>query len=199
MSILTTIKNFLGIGLGLQSISAQSEVRVRPEQWAKPVLGSDLENLYQISADIYRSEQPDDDDFTELAKFGIRSVLNLREYHDDQDETEHLELTLHQLTWQTSKVSQADLLAALRVLMTAEKPVLVHCWHGADRTGATIATYRVVIENWSKEEAIDEFVNGGFGFHQSIYGNLTQLINELDVPFLRQELGLVPSQLSNVP
>ena len=56
-----------------------------------------------------------------------------------------------------------------------EGPVLVHCKHGADRTGCIVALYRIVFQSWSKEAAIDEMHNGGYGFiaymiiSQSIY------------------------------
>lgn len=43
--------------------------------------------------------------------------------------------------------------------------MVVHCWHGSDRTGAVIAAYRIVQQGWSQHDAIDEMINGGYGFH----------------------------------
>jgi protein tyrosine phosphatase (PTP) superfamily phosphohydrolase (DUF442 family) len=50
-------------------------------------------------------------------------------------------------------------------------PVLVHCRHGADRTGTMCAMFRIACEGWAVEDAIDEMKNGGFGYH-SIWINL---------------------------
>ena len=44
-------------------------------------------NFHQVSENIYRSNQPDDEEFESLYTFnGIRSVLNLREYNSNKDE-----------------------------------------------------------------------------------------------------------------
>ena len=68
--------------------------------------------------------------------------------------------------------------------------VLVHCQHGADRTGLLVAVYRVVVQGWSKERAIDEMTNGGFGFHP-VWKNLVAYLRHLDVARIRAEAGLV--------
>ena len=65
------------------------------------------------------------------------------------------------------------------------QPVFVHCQHGADRTGTMVAIYRVVIEDWETEKAIDEMRNGPFGFHEILSG-LPEFIEKLDVETLRQ-------------
>ena len=45
------------------------------------------------------------------------------------------------------------------------QPLFVHCHHGADRTGLMTAVYRVVVQSWSKDEAIREMTEGGYGYH----------------------------------
>ena len=56
-----------------------------------------------------------------------------------------------------------ELVEFLKVLADpANRPVFVHCKHGADRTGTAVATYRVVCQGWTKEDAIDEMRSGGF-------------------------------------
>ncbi len=46
---------------------------------------------------------------------------------------------------------------------TPEKPVYVHCEHGADRTGLLIALHRVLHLGWTPEEANAEWVRNGHG------------------------------------
>jgi hypothetical protein len=62
----------------------------------------------------------------------------------------------------------------------ARQPVLVHCRRGADRTGAMVAIYRVVVEGWTKADAIDEMTRGGYGF-RPVWQNLVRYIEDLDV------------------
>lgn len=166
------------------------QVRQRPIEWAQPVIGAGLKNFNKVSETVYRSEQPDDDAFAALAKFGIKEVLNLREFHSDDDEAKGLILKLHRLTFATGSITQRQIVQALQIIKDAQGPLLVHCWHGSDRTGAVVASYRIVFQGWTKEQALDELKNGGFGYHAKIYPNIVDLIKSLDVARIRNELKL---------
>lgn len=168
-----------------------NEIRLRPTEWAQPIIGSSLDNFYKVSEGVYRSEQPDSEDFDDIVSVGIGEVLNLREYHSDNDEADTHKVTLHRIEVDTGEMSEAQLKEALKIIINRKSPILVHCWHGSDRTGAVIASYRVVVEGWSKEKAIDELQNGNFGYHAAIYPNIVQLIEGLDVKKMRESLGLI--------
>ncbi|HLP41522.1 MAG TPA: tyrosine-protein phosphatase, partial [Fibrobacteria bacterium] len=160
--------------------AAAAELRVRPVEWAQPVIGVELGNFYQVSGDVYRSRQPDDEEFTALSAEGIRSVLSLREYHADQDKAPP-GLRLYALPMNAGEIDDAKISKAMLMLAEAPKPVLVHCWHGSDRTGVVIAMYRMVFQDWPREKAIDEFENGGFGYHKSVYPNIERYLETVDV------------------
>ena len=51
-----------------------------------------------------------------------------------------------------------------------------------------MAIYRIAIEGWTKAQAIDEMVNGGYGFHP-IWQNLKRYINKLDVDAIKAEVA----------
>lgn len=77
----------------------------------------------------------------------------------------------------------------LRTIKEAKKPLLIHCWHGSDRTGVMSAAYRIVFENWSKEEAIKELRTPALGYHEKWYPHLVSLLDSLDVEKIRNELN----------
>jgi protein tyrosine/serine phosphatase len=79
------------------------------------------------------------------------------------------------------EIDDAKISKAMLMLAEAPKPVLVHCWHGSDRTGVVIAMYRMVFQDWPREKAIDEFENGGFGYHKSVYPNIERYLETVDV------------------
>ena len=164
-----------------------------PERGAARAVPVDLPgvpNLYKVNDDLYRGAQPEDEGFGELKKLGIKTVLNLRTAHSDRDECEAAGLDYVHIHMQAWHAEDEDIVRFLRVVSDpARVPVFVHCRYGSDRTGVVMAAYRVIVDGWSREEAIREMTEGDFGFH-AIWDNLEDYIREMDVEALRQEAGL---------
>lgn len=152
---------------------------LRPAEWAQPLVVVGMKNFYRIDAKLYRSAQPDEDGFAAIKRLGITTILSLRDLHSD-DEAEGLGLNLQRIEMEAGKITIPQLVAALRIIRAADGPVLIHCWHGSDRTGAVSAIYRIVMQGWSQEAAIDELINGGYGYH-AIYSNIPTLLRQADV------------------
>lgn len=145
-------------------------------------------NLYKLSSDVYRSRQPDDDGFENLERMGIKSSLNLREYHNDRDEAEDTSIILLHYPVAAGKITSEKLLDIMTMLALAPKPVLVHCKHGADRTGAVCAAYRIVEQGWSAEDAVREMAEGPYGFHKRYYSYLPPYLKSIDWEQFRKDL-----------
>lgn len=156
----------------------------RSALWAQPVAATTLKNFHQLDAKVYRSAQPDAAGFAELKQRGIGTVLNLRDNNSDDAETGS-GLDLQRVEMEADDITVPQLIVALRIIQQARGPVLIHCWHGSDRTGAVSAAYRIVVQGWEKEAAIAELVDGGYGYH-SIYGNIPQLLHGLDVAAVKR-------------
>jgi tyrosine-protein phosphatase SIW14 len=161
--------------------------RLRPAEWGTPVINGRLDNWYKIDAKVYRSAQPAAEGMKDAERFGIRNVLSLRNYHSDDDEVEGTTLKMVRVKMEAGDIEDGQIVAALRAIKNAEGPILVHCWHGSDRTGAVIAMYRIIFLNWSKDAAIDEMVNGGYGFH-GIYASIVTYIQKCDVVKIREQV-----------
>jgi len=153
----------------------------KQDYWAKPVQEVKLENFHQVDSKIYRSAQPSEDDFRQLYNYGIRNDLNLRQFHDDKEKLKNLPIKYYRIPINTSKMSYEQLVEAVAYLSKSNGKTLVHCLHGSDRTGTVIAGYRIAIEDWDKKKAIDEFINGGYGYHSFWFPNLPELLNSLDI------------------
>ena len=164
-----------------------TEPRLRPAEWGIPVINGKIENWYKIDDKVYRSAQPDSRGMKDAERFGIRNVLNLRNYHSGDDEVKGTGLKIFRVKMEAGDIQDDQITAALRIIRHAEGPVLVHCMHGSDRTGAVIAMYRIVLLNWNKETAVDEMVNGGYGFH-GMYDNIIKYIQRCDVEKIREQV-----------
>ena len=159
----------------------------RPETWARPIEAKNLKNFYKLDEHVYRSAQPDEEGFEYLKTLGIKNILNLRDYHKDAPRSKNPGMNLYRVEMDAGKIRTSDVAAALRFINQSEGPVLIHCWHGSDRTGTISALYRIVFQNWSKEEAIDELMHGGFGYH-AIYKNIPEFIRQVDIKEIKKKV-----------
>jgi protein tyrosine/serine phosphatase len=171
-------------------LATAAGAQVRPVEWATPLVVPGVPNLYRVDAHVYRSAQPSAAGMRELEKLGIKTVLCLRDFHDDVDEARGTGLTLVRIELNAWHSDEAELARALRVLVDpAAWPVLVHCQHGADRTGLVSALYRITVQGWDRERAIDEMTRGGFGFH-SLWKGIPRFVRKVDAEGIRRQLGL---------
>ncbi|MCR4410168.1 MAG: dual specificity protein phosphatase family protein [Candidatus Saccharicenans sp.] len=162
----------------------------RPENWASPVQVEGVPNLHKVSDLLYRCAQPTAAGFKELEKLGIRTVVNLRSEHSDQKMIAGTNLKYYEIPSKATRVQEADLLKFLQIVTNPEEgPYAVHCHHGADRAGLFVAVYRIVVQGWSKEEAIREMQKGGFGFHNT-YTNIVKYLQTFDPEKFRRALNL---------
>lgn len=147
-------------------------------------------NLHRVDQKVWRSGQPARCDFRTLEKEGIGEVLCLRRWHSDKDEARGLKL--HHIRMNAGDIRDADIVAALKVMVAAEKPLLVHCFHGADRTGVVVAMYRMVVQEWPREKAIAELTDPRHGHHAEVFPNIREYLETVDVEKIRREAGLTP-------
>ncbi len=146
-------------------------------------------NFHTVNAEIYRSGQPREEEMADMHKSGkIKSVLNLREYHSDKDEVGELPLKLYEIPLAAGSITEADLVTILKTVKQAPKPILIHCYHGSDRTGAAVAACRIVFENWDVERAVSELMEDQYGHHKLIYRNIPKLLRNADWKKIREDV-----------
>ena len=154
--------------------------QTRPEKWAKPISSVYIENFYQIDDEFFRSGNPSPEAFGELETLGIMEVINLQTYHNDKDEAEGSAVKLLRVKMNAHNIKEDDVIEVLRLIKNRSGKILVHCKHGSDRTGLIVAMYRIVFQEWSKEDATDELINGGYGHHR-IFRNIPKFIEKTDI------------------
>jgi protein tyrosine/serine phosphatase len=161
----------------------------RPDKWAKPLQVNGADNLFQVNDFIYRSRQPTKEGFANLNKLGIRKVINLRNFWTDKNELKGSGITdFCQVKVNAGKIEDDEVITVLRILKdTAAGPFLMHCQHGADRTGVMCAMYRIVFQGWSREAALEELREGGYGFH-GVWRNIPEYIKSVDIDYIRKEV-----------
>jgi protein tyrosine/serine phosphatase len=112
----------------------------------------------------------------------------LRPLYSDSDEIKGTELRVEELSVKVWHIEDADVVRVLRIIRKRENgPFLIHCSHGADRVGVMIAMFRVVEQEWTKEDAIQEMLNGGYGFHP-FWFLIPEYVKHADVERIRKQV-----------
>lgn len=183
------------LGLLSSQLLAQEKTSVEPPAPAavQPIHGEKLHiegihNSGKINDVLFRGAQPQETGLAELKKLGITTIVDLRgedheKYEWERKESESLGMRFVHLSvsgWAPPSDEQiAQFLALFRD--DPHQRVFVHCRFGDDRTGVFVATYRMAIDKWSPEKAMDEMYFFGFnGFwHPSMKKFIREFPNHL--------------------
>jgi protein tyrosine/serine phosphatase len=161
----------------------------RPATWGN-LVNKDL-NFYKISEDVFRSEQPSNQLIPLIKQNNISVIINLRSKNEDVEVLSQESLNLKHIPINTWEINRDDLLSVMKEIEQAKltnQKALIHCYHGSDRTGASIAMYRIIFENWSTQDALEEMKYGGYGFHP-IWVNIEKLFSPENIKWIQQQLS----------
>lgn len=158
----------------------------------KATLIDEAKNFYRVDELLFRSAQLDGSYAAKLHELGIKSIVNLRHFSRGGDKRafgDQFWLTNKPLqSWGIKPAQIADVLRTIRERQK-EGAVLVHCYHGADRTGLVVAMYRVIYQSWSLDAARSEMIDGGYGFH-SMWQDIAGFLTPQNEALVRAELGI---------
>ena len=166
-----------------------------------------IPNFHRVSPELYRGAQPSYLGFEYLRTLGIKTIINLRSFHSDYDNVQRLGMSYEHIYMKPWHPEKEDVVRFLKIVTDPQRaPIFLYCHHGSDRTGLMVAVYRSAVCGWTKEAALQEMVEGGYGFH-TIWRNLVDFFWNLDIHFLRKEAGFMnmlpenfePSALHSVP
>ncbi len=128
----------------------------------------ELPNLRLVSGRILRGGQPSQAGLDLLKGAGVKTIINLRnETVEIERERQFVEalglkfISIPMYPFEYSTLSQFQkFLNAVAVVESG--PVYVHCQFGRDRTGTMIGAYRIMMENWTFDNAFKEMMACGY-------------------------------------
>lgn len=140
----------------------------------KPVEQNKVEqvkNFAEVDTGIYRSGRPLPSDFKMLATtYKIKNVISLETYWIEKKTlaAEKAAVKAAGMTFYSipiAPVGEFDakkVMQAYQLLHTIERPILVHCFRGSERTGVVVATYRILENKWPYKAVFEEMDKYGF-------------------------------------
>lgn len=137
--------------------------------YAEPIRVPGVSNVGKVNEFLYRGSQPNLESLRELKKLGITTIVELRGKYLGHVERERKSVESVGLRfvdipasgWSPPPDDQVVQFLSLMQQRPREK-MYVHCWLGDDRTGVFIATYRIVYDHWTAQQAIDEMAHFHF-------------------------------------
>jgi protein tyrosine phosphatase (PTP) superfamily phosphohydrolase (DUF442 family) len=187
-------------------IAAAFSIPAYAENAAQPALKIKVDNFGKISDTFYRGAQPKGTDYTDLANYGIKAVINLTSDDADKSEpglVEKAGMKYYQIPMTTRETpSVAKITQFMKVVMDpVNQPVYVHCVGGKHRTGVMTAVYRMTQHGWNADQAFNEMKKFKFGasflhpeFKQFVYDFYTTLTKDPTSPVVATSVVAVPNQ-----
>src|SRR5579872_2738454 len=119
-------------------------------------------NFHTVDEHLYRGAQPSQEGFKNLAKLGVKVILDLREGREhailekktvEAEGMKYINVPMRGLNAPTDE----QIGTIINLLGDSSGwPVFVHCRRGADRTGTVIACYRISHDHWQNDKALHE-------------------------------------------
>ena len=131
-----------------------------------------VKNFQCVDENVYRGAQPSGEGFANLAKLGVKTVIDLREA-GSRSAAEEQAVKAAGMSYINVPMtglappSEAEITKILDLMEGKDAgPVFVHCLRGADRTGAVVAAYRIDHNGWDNDRALHEAKSMGMSFFQ---------------------------------
>lgn len=130
---------------------------------------AEVPRLLEVSPGIYRSGRPNEEGLEWLKnEYKIKTIINLenKDYaiKREREWADELNIRYYSLPMSASAHPRDRTVnKALELLADTRKhPILIHCYHGQDRTGLIVGLHRVEHEGWEADEAYEEMKEIGF-------------------------------------
>ncbi|HWE52976.1 MAG TPA: tyrosine-protein phosphatase [Bryobacteraceae bacterium] len=155
-------------------------------------------NFHQVDDHVYRGAQPSKEGFENLAKIGIKVVIDLREPGDRSRQEEDTVTAdgmryIHVALNGYHAPSDEQIAQLLDLLSKNAGLVFIHCRRGADRTGTVIACYRIARENWPNEQALEEAKRFGMSWTEV---SMKDYVRHFAAPLMTASNGTAPSEVA---
>lgn len=163
--ILKVVSPFLAIAAALSLCSPtwaseRADDDPKPTQKESEPVKVTIENFGKVTEQLYRGAQPREDEYSELARLGVKTVIDLRGDPKDYSKESASRAGLHYINFPMSdrKYPSADMADKFLALISdaTNLPVFVHCAGGRHRTGVVTAVYRMTVEGWDIDRAYRE-------------------------------------------
>lgn len=127
-----------------------------------------IRNFDIVTPWLYRGGQPGKEGIEALGRLGVKTVVCLRwggkVVSAEKTAVEAAGMRFINIPLNYWNVPTAKIIDEFFALLDepANRPLFIHCLHGADRTGLMVAMYRITHQNWDFDRAYADMKIHGF-------------------------------------
>lgn len=159
---------------------AVSEIREARAFAFEKVSVPGVANVGRITPRLLRGGQPDEQGLQALRGLGVDTVVSFTLEGEgaeaERRQAESLGMRYVHLPWSASANPPPGFVRRfLELASDRSHVVFAHCKAGADRTGVMIAAYRVAIDGWPVDAALDEM--DAFGYEVEFHPQLRTFVS----------------------
>jgi len=146
----------------------------------------DPSNFHLVEPGLYRSGRPEIGVIKYLHDtYNIKTIISLETYAAGEDyKAKEVQAALANgiafinLSMNSSgDLDKEKVLLGVRTIQSVARPILVHCYRGAERTGVVIGAYRIMINKWTYASAVTEMDSFGFS---PLYKSWKKTLKEIE-------------------
>ena len=158
-----------------------------------------------LTTGVYRGGQPTPEGLKSITAAGIKTIISLRDVDEVVSENQPIEEAYAKANGIAFKrfpipgvptMSEANRVLAL--IEAAEKPVLVHCLNGSERTTTIMGIYRLRHEGWPIDKVLAEADSYGIGFRTQAYRNFLKAVAQ-SMPARPNGVPIAPATKTAAP
>ena len=113
---------------------------------------------FKVTETLTRGSRLDEAGLADLSKRGFKGVVNLCKEYDDSDKVKAAGLTPLHLPILDNTAPPEEMMKQFLDFANdpATQPTYVHCEAGKGRTGCAVACYRMGIQGWTADQAVED-------------------------------------------
>jgi len=154
-----------------------------------------IHRFYALSKNIFTGSEPKNSDFHFLHQQGIKTIISVDAVRPKVEEAKKHHLTYFHVPIGYTKLSTQQVNMVVKAIISAQKPIYIHCHHGKHR-GPTVASMAlIVLEDVDRDRAVNEMKKIGTSKN---YKGLYETVRQFEIPN-SIELENLPFPFSTAP